>query len=186
MTNLHIQVSFAAVEAARTRKGQIVPGFGPQEILFLVLLAVAVVVLRHLSAKYLSESTQRKVFLGGLFILIPVLLFNRIDTARVHDAVKQEWREAVSSQFRANGLDNLVWYPFGGEENAFDSDTHFRGGVRVQSLGTLSNDLVLSCSYERSGQSWNLEYESFDYVDGNITVGPSGFPNPCPEVLAGD
>ena len=161
------------------------PSFGPPEILFLVLLAVAVVVLRHLSAKYLSESTQRKVFLGGLFILIPVLLFNRIDTARVHDAVKQEWREAVSSQFRANDLDNLIWYPFG-EEDLFPSDDSYTADVRVQSLGTLSNDLILSCSYKRSGQSWNLFYSNFVYVDGNITVGPSGFPNPCPEVLAVD
>jgi hypothetical protein len=163
-----------------------VPSFGPPEILFLVLLAVVVLVLRHLSAKYLSGSTRRKVFLGGLFILIPVLLFNRIDTARVHDAVKQEWREAVLTQFRANGLDNLVWYPYRGEENAFDSDTFFQGGVQVQSLGNLSNDLYLSCAYERSGRSWNLVSESFDYVDGTVTVGPSGLPNPCPEVLAGD
>jgi hypothetical protein len=163
-----------------------VPSFGPPEILFLVLLAVAVVVLRHLSAKYLSESTRRKVFLGSLFILIPLFLFNRIDTARVHDAVKQEWREAVSSQFRANGLDNLVWYPYGGEEEAFTNDNSFFASVRVQSLGNLSNDLSLSCRYTRSGQNWNLDYGSFDYVDGTVTVGPSGLPNPCPEVLAVD
>ena len=163
------------------------PGLGPfgQPIFYLVLLAVAVVVWRHLSAKYLSESTRRKVSLGSLFILIPLFLFNRIDTARVHDAVKQEWREAVSSQFRANGLDNLVWYPYG-EEELFPRDDIYHADVRVQSLGTLSNDLVLSCSYERSGQSWNLYVSTFDYVDGTVTVGPSGLPNPCPEVLAGD
>lgn len=154
------------------------PNIGPPEVVFLIVLIAVLAGLRHLSIKYLSASTRRKVLLGGLFILIPVFLFNRIDTALTHDAVRAQWKETVSSQLRANGLENLVW-----EETFGGSDNVFFGDLRIQSLGTLSNDITISCTYKRSDQSWYLDSGYSYYVEGSTTLDQTGLESVCPEVI---